>query len=253
MHDGKILILLFLFPIGLACCSSETNSSVKKFVEEKLSPSPEEAALPFKAGETIKYAIKSFGMKAGEATLTFAGLQNLNGTKVYLIVFAARSVNFFDEEKIYADAKTFYPLRVERDLNIWGKKEKITEEYDQASGIIKINKHASSDPLAQTIAKKGPIDNIYCFIYRYRMSGQFKIGDSFAIHLPTRNVTIGLVKMVTVEAADKKFPAYFMQSIPAKYKLWFDTSMQKIPLKINGAVGINDTAMIMTEYKEGNK
>lgn len=249
MKKDLLFIAFILFPIALSCCSSQNippGTEEKKEAAVSASPS----GFPFKNGETVKYAIKSLGVNAGESTLSFRGLEKYKGKDAYVIVFTARAPNFFDEEQIFADAETFYPVAVVRDLNIWGKKEKITEEYDQEKGIITITKQGGGKTTTQTLNKPGPIDNIYCFIYRTRRNGKFNIGDSFSIALPTKDVVIKLVKMTNLKTAGRNFDAYYMQSDPAKYKVWFDTSEKKIPLRINGAVGINDTAMTMAEYKE---
>ncbi len=204
----------------------------------------QEAALPFKKGETIKYAVKKGPLKAGDATLTYHGQQNVDGREVCLIVFKADGFNFYDMEKIYMDAKTYAPIVVERDLNIFGKKEKITEEYQE--GQIKITKTVKGKTTTETINKKGQIDNIYGAIYRYRATGSFKIGDQMALRLPTQDVTLKLVKTEKIDDRD----AYYMESVPAKYKVWFDTSAPKTPLRITGAAGFGKTTMFMTEYKK---
>ena len=262
MKKTRVLVIALLFMIASSSCEKKPFGATEEKERIAVSQSsgapegrevtaasqlaPEE--LPFKKGEVISYNIKSLGVSGGKATLTFEGLQDYNGKEVYLIVFTARAMNFFDEEKIYADKETFNPVAVTRDLNIWGKKEKITEEYDQEKGMIKITKNEGA---ATVIGRPPPIDNIYCFIYRYRKSGNFKIGDSFAMTLPTKDVRIKLVKTTKVKAAGQVFDAYYMESDPGKYKVWLDAGPKRIPLRINGAVGINDTAMIMMDYKEG--
>jgi len=204
---------------------------------------------PLIAGETITYAIKSLKINVGKATLTYHGMEELNGQPVHYIQFVARGVNFLDEEKIYADARNFYPVMIKRDLNIFGKKEKIVEEYDHHKCTLKITKFVKDQQTAQTIQKSGLLDNIYCFIYRHRQSGRFQIGDSFLISLPTQDVTINLSKVTKLKAAGKEFDAYYMMSKPSKYKVWFDVSERKIPLKISGSVGLSNTDMTMTSYK----
>ena len=235
-----------------ASCTKVQDSSAKSQGQELLNFSGSGQA-PYTAGETVNFIIKSLGVKAGEATLVFEGLQKLDNRDVYAITFRATSANFYDEEKIYADKETFYPVMVKRDLNIWGKKEKIEEEYDQRQGRIKIKKNAGTKTTEQIINKKGPIDNIYCFIYRYRKFGSFKTGETFQIKLPTMDVVMGLEKMDKLKMAGKTYETFFMHSKPKKYKVWFDTSDKKIPLRINGAVGLSDTAMIMVNYQEGKK
>jgi len=200
-------------------------------------------------GETITYAIKSLKISVGKAILTYHGIEELNGQQVHYIQFVARGMNFLDEEKIYASTENFYPVMIKRDLNIFGKKEKIVEEYDHSQGTVKITKSVNNKETEQTIKKSGRLDNIYCFIYRYRQEGKFQIGDSFLISLPTQDIAINLTKMTKLKAAGEQYESYYMMSTPSKYKVWFDTSAQKIPLKIAGSVGLSNTDMTMTSYK----
>ncbi len=217
-------------------------------VSSQLTLGEKESSERYLVGETITYSIKKLGVKAGEAILTFHGKQNWDGKEVLLITFEATALNFFDQEKIYIDPKTFFPLRVERDLNVFGKKEKIFEDYDSPQGIVKITKMVGDKKIQKTIQKMGNIDNIYCFIYRYRKHGQFNLGDTLKINLPTKEVEISLEKVNTIKAAGQVFDSYFMQSNPKKYQVWFDTGPHKIPIRIDGAVGLGNTSMVMEKY-----
>jgi len=240
-------IVFLIFTLILLLCSRQEAASSG---DEKKAQGP---AL-FSKGEAVIYDIKSVGfLKAGEAKLSFEGEQKLDGKDVFLIIFASKAMNFFDEERIYADAKTFYPVRVERNLNIFGRKEKITEDYDHIKGLISITKTEGKKKSEQIIEKKGNVDNIYCFIYRYRKTGDFKIGDSFLLKLPTTDVKIRLEKTTKLKTARQTFDAYYMESDPAKYKIWFDAGEKKIPLRINGSVGINAATLTMSEYQEGKE
>ncbi len=196
-----------------------------------------------KPGEKIYYKIVQLGIKTGRASLTFAGPRIYRQKKLILIVFQAQALNFFDQERIFLNPSDFMPLFVERNLNIFGKKEKITEEYGQ--GYIRIIKGKSQ----QTINSAGWPDNIYAFIYRYRCQGTFQIGDTLAIHLPNKDINIRLVKQNSVDAAGKGYDAFYMESDPADYKIWFDTSAKKIPLRISGAIKMANTVMVMTKYE----
>jgi hypothetical protein len=209
----------------------------------------EEPALPFKKGEVITYSIKKLAVKAGDATLTFEGKVDVNGQPAYLIIFKADGFNFYDEEKIYVNTETFAPIKVDRDLNIFGSKEKITEEYKD--GKIVITKTEGAKTSTQEIVKDGQIDNIYGTIYRYRAFGKFTPGDEVLLRLPTKDVTLKLEKPVKLKAAGKVYDAFYMPSVPSKYQVWFDAGGQKIPLKITGAVGMANTTMLMKDYSEG--
>ncbi len=199
-------------------------------------------------GETIHYNVTQVGLKAGEATLTFVGPAQYRNQETYSIDFYSKGMNFEDHEKIYLDPKRLKPIFVERDLNIFGKKEKILEEYTE--GHLKITKTVGNKTTEQTIDKAGWMDNIYAFIYRYRQSESFQAQEEFDINLPTTSLKIAIVKKDALKAGKKKYDVLYMQSKPSKYKIWFDASPEKLPLRISGAVGLGNTVMMMTDYEK---
>ena len=199
-------------------------------------------------GEKIHYNVIQLGLKAGEATLSYLGHKKYQGKDTVFIDFQSQGLNFSDHEKIYLDPKRLKPLFVERQLNIFGQREDILEQY--TLGHIKITKTSSGKTTQQVIDKAGWMDNIYAFIYRYRQSGKFQINEQFDIHLPTKDVKIILVKQDSMTIAKEKHQVFYMQSKPAKYKIWFDASEKKIPLRISGAIGLANTSMVMTSYEK---
>lgn len=210
-----------------------------------------EPVFPFKKGEVITFAIKKLGIKAGDATLTFEGLVEVKGQPAYLIIFKADGFNFYDEEKIYVHPETFAPVMVLRDLNIFGSKEKISEEYLPQEGKIVITKTAGDKTTTEEIKKEGQIDNIYGVIYRYRAFGNFSPNDKVDLRLPTMDVKLRIIESLKMKAAGKLYDAFYMASVPSKYQVWFDAGTQKIPLRITGAVGMANTTMFMKSYKPG--
>ena len=207
------------------------------------------AAAPFAKGEVIRYGIKKMGIKVGEATLEFAGETVRDGKKYTLIVFLAKGFNFYDEERIFVDGKSFLPKLVVRDLKIFGKKEKFTEEYDQKAGTITITKVAKGKTTVRTLAKTGPIDNIYGFIFRYRLHGGFGLEERVNVALPAMDVAIAGVKNLKFKAAGQTYPVLLLQSVPAQYSIWMDRGPAHLPLRIAGAVGFAKTVMTMVEHQ----
>jgi len=224
-------ILLISFMLGLLTSSAFAQGS-------------------FREGEMFTYAIKKLGMKMGEASLVFSGESVYEGKKVLLITFTASALNFFDQEKIYVDPKTFLPVAVQRDINIWGKKEKITEKYDPVKGSVEIIKISGGKPHSEIINKEGgPLDNIYCFIYRYRKNGKMGAKQDMTMNLPTKQVTLRKVGSSRIKVAGEQFKSVVIESVPRQYKVWFGPGPQKIPLRIDGAVGMASTSLILSEYK----
>ena len=206
----------------------------------------------FQPDETVTYRIEKMKVKAGKATLQVQERTKLDGRDVCLIVFRADGFNFLDEEVIYADPVTFHPILIKRDLNIFGRKEKITEEY-LAEGKVKITKHVGDKTLVETLNPGGRPDNIYSFILRTRRQGKFELGEELNLHLPTSEVKVVFKKKMNLKIFGKDYEALYMESRPGKYKIWFDASPFKLPLKIIGAMGIADTTMVMTDYKQGHQ
>ena len=212
-------------------------------------PSNSHAAVkPFSRGEVIIYDIVKFRIKIGEAKLVFDGVTNLKGRDLLLVTVTAHSLRFFDQEKIYLDPTTFFPVEIQRNLDIFGKKEKITEFYDLTKGKVRIVKTVKGKTTEQIIEAGAQFDNIYGFIYRYRKFGSFSKDEEIHMHLPTIDVQLSFEKKLVIEAADKKFDTYYMSSKPKKYKIWFDSSSKRIPIKIKGALGVGNISMVFKAH-----
>jgi hypothetical protein len=200
--------------------------------------------------ETIHYSIRQLGYD-GEATLTMAGPKDYKDHKTLLIVFKANGVNFSDEEDIYVDPVTYKPLFVERNfsLSVFGQ-GKTLEDYVSSKGEILITKTDGERVTHQVINKVGSVDNIYGFIYRYRKEGSFKIGDVLNMTLPTKDLKVQLMGRAELRIGRKSYDSYYMQSQPTRYKIWFDASEHKWPLRITGTIGFLNSVMTMTGYEE---
>lgn len=209
-----------------------------------------EISLASLGGEKITYNIKKLGIKAGEATLEFVGPVETAGQKFVLIIFRAMGMNFLDEEKIFADPETLLPQRIERNLNIFGKRERIVEYYTQNPPQVRVVKTVKGKISELVLRNTQALDNIYCFIFRYRQNGTFQAGKNLNLNLPTQRVQIVMKGWQRIAAAGKNYEAYTLESQPAKYKVWFDASPRRIPLRIDGAVNLGPTSMIMREYEE---
>ena len=94
------------------------------------------------------------------------------------------------------------------------------------------------------------MDNIYGFIYRYRKEGSFKIGDVLNMTLPTKDLKIQLVKRVKLKIGEKLTIVIICKANRCRYKIWFDASEHKWPLRITGTIGFLNSVMTMTGYEE---
>ncbi|MBF0483706.1 MAG: DUF3108 domain-containing protein [Candidatus Omnitrophica bacterium] len=208
--------------------------------------------LPFTVGETIIFDIKKLKITIGEAALEYKGLTEINGKQAQHIVFRAKATGFYDEENLYFDPQTFYPLKNFRDLNIFGNKQKIEETYFQDQRkveIIDLSKDAT-DKLE--IKKNGPIDNVYGIIYRFRMNGNAELGAKINSELPTKEVKFIISKINNIKINKQRYKAVFMSGDPKNFGFWFSDDKKRIPLKINGALGAISAVMEFKKYCESS-
>jgi hypothetical protein len=199
--------------------------------------------------ETIFYTIHQIGFD-GQASLRLVGPTRFKGQDTVLIVFKARGDNYWDEEDIYVDPKTYKPLFVERNysLKAFGQ-AKTEEEYLPAKNEIVITKTEGQKSSQEILKKNGEVDNIYGFVLRYRKQGSFQTGDELNMSLPTKDLKIRLVGQKPLKIDGKTYDTYYMESQPTRYKIWFDT-VHKLPLRITGTLGIVNSVMTMTDYEE---
>ncbi len=203
----------------------------------------------FVPGETISYTIKKFGVKMGKAKLVYHGVVPFDKGVAALIVFTAQSLNFYDREEIFCDPQSLRPLRVRRNLNIWGKKEQIVEDYQPERQQVVIKKTAGGKTVVQKIEKAGSLDNIYCFMYRFRKMPPPGPQSVLHLKLPTAEVFLELVKMARIRSAGKVYQAAFMQSRSKEYRLWFGQDEHRTPIRIDGAIGLGSASLIMDDYQ----
>jgi len=210
---------------------------------------PAAAPVPFESGERIVFSIKKLMIKAGEGSLVFHGLTPYKGRRLLHISFKATALNFLDMEEIYCDPDTYHPVFVERNLNIWGKRETIVEDYTSEPGKVIITKTAKGKVTTTVLGKSGRMDNIYCFLYRYRCQRQFANPGALRLNLPTADVFLDVTGKKKISAGGRVFEADYLESQSGEYRLWFGPAPEFIPLRIDGAIGLGSASLIMTDYQ----
>lgn len=205
-----------------------------------------DAASPFAAGEKIVFVVKMGPIKMGTSTLTYLGKTSFNGKEAEEIIFETTGLNFFDRERILAEPESFYPVRVERTVNIWGSKMQINEDYSVNSW--KLVKTEGTKVTQQTFNNTGRVQNFISIVYFYRKMEELKTGSelSFNFNAPVKMQIKGIVDF---PLADKTYKAYLLESVPAKYRVWLDSTEKRLPLRIDGSLaGFSSLALIMREH-----
>lgn len=203
----------------------------------------------FKVGEEITYVVKKLGVSVGESKLIYKGPQELNGQPVELIILQTNIIKFNGEERIYLDADKLLPILVERDIELFGKKELIAERYNQTTGDVEITNTTKGKTTTQVIHKGGRVDNVQAFIFRYRRNGNYTFGEKLMMPLPLVDVELELTGEEKIDLMDENFDVYSMKGSPKNLRIWFDKSPQHVPIRIDGKFGIGNVSFILKDYQ----
>jgi len=203
---------------------------------------------PFPVGEKLKYFIYSAAIKVGEANITYLGKKDIKGITRDVVMVEAKAPGFIDVDIIYGDINNISPVRVERKIKLFGENMDIIEEYDEDGKQVVITKIARKTTI-QRIATQDKINNVILLLYHVRSNNyKYGIGEKFKFNLPTQKLEMQVEKNADIKVPLGKFPTIFVKSIPSRFKVWFKSD-DKLPLRIQGAIGFGNTYLDLKEVK----
>ncbi len=189
----------------------------------------------FKDKEKIKFGAYSKGIKIGSGSLVYLGAETLEKEEVQHIVLEVSTFSLRDKEGIFATPDFAKPVKVERDLRVLGKNESIVEAYSPDKKTVTVTKRVDGgQPTAQVIKSQESLDNVILFIYRLRNDEELKVGKIYKINLPTQKFDLIVKDIRKIKVPLGSFEAYFLESSPAKYKIWLSSQKERTPLRIQG-------------------
>ena len=195
------------------------------------------SASPRITGERIVYAISPVGV----SEYSDLGPSEVKGRPFNLATFKTQAMGFRDTEKIYTDPQTDLPVRVERDLSMWGDREKLVEEYDQKKFELTIKKYKGKKKVKEYFFKAdGPIHNAVLLPFFLRKVKKLQPGWTFIVRFPAK-FTVRLVGIEEIRVPAGKFMAYHFTSVPHKFEIWISQDSSRVPLKIKGMEGLKYT------------
>lgn len=179
-------------------------------------------------GEKITYEISPLGT----AEYNDMGFVILKGKEVRLVTFLTDIIGFKDLEKIYYEASTLLPLKVERDISFPFSKEYLVEEYAPETFSLHIKKYVNNKVVKEYhFQAEGQINNAILLPFYLRTIDKPGPELSFTIHLPeTYKISLLSIDEITVPAG--KFKAYHFTSQPHKFEIWISQDLDRLPLKI---------------------
>jgi len=256
MAKGKTLLLFSLFLATFYIYISLPEvSDLKPLKKIPISEMGEEgtpdgiAAVPDYVGEEIVYSIRLAGIHLGSAKFNYVAKERVNGRLLNLMTFRTRLAHFTDTETIYSDPETLLPVTVKRDIVNGIISEKITEEYDQENYTVTITKRRLLTKGEKIIEKDSVIHNAILLPHYVRRIPGLKIGQSFFVNLPTKELTIKITSIEDVKTPAGVYRAYRFESTPEEIIIWISADERKIPVKIQGK-GRHNHTLLMKEYSK---
>lgn len=200
-------------------------------------------------GESILYDVKLGKARLGKSQFKYIENVRINGRLLAVMTAETKLTQFMDKEKIYSDAETALPIKVERDILNWFIREKITEDYDQKDFTVTIVKEKGGKQERLVIKKDSHIHNAILLPYYVRRTPKLDVGRIIVANLPTRRLEIALVSIEEIKVPAGTFKAYHFKSAPKQIEIWISADERRIPLKIQDTAGICGYSMVMREYR----
>ncbi len=220
MSIKKILIFVFILPALLS------------------SPFLQAASIESRIGDKniLRYKVSFNGIPSGIINWQYLGQEVLGGVDVDVLRVTSNAkimnlLNLESDERVFLESKTSLPLKVERDLKVFGKKEVIKEVYNQKEGYVElINK--TTEVKKSTIYQDKPIQNILALLYFFPDDIKLISGKWMNFNLPTCKIRIKFIKERILNIGKEKINTYFLIGRGAKrFSLWLDKKT-KLPLRL---------------------
>jgi hypothetical protein len=141
-------------------------------------------------------------------------------------------LNLRGKEKVFLDIDSHLPIKVERDIVFFGKRELIKEIYNQNKGFVKIVKN-NSKKQEKILYQDKPIYHILSLLYFFPQDIELTIGKLLTFNLPTQRVKIKVSSYKSLSLQGEKKEAIFLVGKGAqRFNLWLDRE-NRMPLRLD--------------------
>ncbi|MFH1414358.1 MAG: DUF3108 domain-containing protein [Candidatus Omnitrophota bacterium] len=231
-----LLIMVLTFSIAAAFILADLHKSSLVTESDDSLQTRVERDLPFKQGEKVSYKVKFSGIYVGDVNWEYLGRANV-GDKLTDIISLSSDIKILklfsikSKEKLFIDAQTYLPQKIEREVNFLGKHESITEEYNQEEGYVKISNVGPKGRKEEIIRLEGPIHNAIALFYFHPKERELNLGETSYFTLPTQEISVKVSTLEMLDTAMGEYEAYVLKGKPRNFKLWLEKE-KRIPLRL---------------------
>ncbi len=189
-------------------------------------------------GEVVSFGVYSGGIfKVGSGRLELKGLVEEEGEACQHVDFKVSSFSVDDHEVIIGRHDFSLPVRVVRDIRVFGRDEDIVERYSPDGRRVVIDKRVRDGESEETVIdSEQPLGNVLLLIYRLREDPDLAVGREYDINLPTTRFKLVVKEKKPLKVPLGRFDAFYIESEPKKYRIWLSADPRRLPLRIQGLV-----------------
>jgi len=190
----------------------------------------------FKDKNKLVYKVSFNGMPSGYVEWRYLGREEVVGGEADVLSIDSDTkilefLNLTSKEKVFLDSRSHLPLKVERDIVFFGKKELIEEIYNQDEGWVKITRK-NSTVKEDILYQDAPIRHILALLYFFPENIKFEEDKWLVFNLPTQKVKIKMVSERQLAVGKEQRDTYFLIGRGAKrFSLWLDKE-NRLPLRL---------------------
>lgn len=215
----------------------------------------------FKDFKEIKYNISFNGIPSGYVVWSYLGKEVVDNRQVYVLSVKSDTniLKFLDlvsSEKIYLDCETYLPVKVKRNIKMFGDKEIIREKYNQKEGKVTLIREKNDEIVKEEVYEQDvPIHNILDLLYFFPkgINLEEKQGKWMSFNLPNQKVQIKFHSQRKVKVAGKVREAYFLVGKGARrFNLWLSLD-NRVPLRLDFISLLGKVIIRREEVKDQTK
>ncbi|UCG34586.1 MAG: hypothetical protein JSW17_03540 [Candidatus Omnitrophota bacterium] len=184
----------------------------------------------------LTYKVYFNGLPAGSLEWEYLGKEKLGDKEAEVVGLnsCTKIFKFFNmqgDERVFLDSSTYLPLKVERDIVCFGKRELIEEIYNQDEGYVEVSNSRLKD--IKCFRQDKPIHNILALLYFFPEGVKLEKGKQIYFNLPTRTVKVKVASERMLSTRRGKRPVYLLVGRGGKrFNLWLDKE-ERLPLRVD--------------------
>ena len=190
----------------------------------------------FRGSEKLTYKVYYNGMFSGHIWWRYKGVEQLDDKQAEIINVSSDTkilglLDLTSDEDIFLDSHSYLPVKVERDVLIFGKKQLITETYNQSKGYVKIT-YRGDEEKEEIVHQDKPIQNILALLYFFPQNVKLEKNQWMNFNLPTQTIKIKFIKERMLRVGGVEQNTYFLLGRGGKrFSLWLDKTT-RLPLRL---------------------